>query len=110
VREQSPAHVSLNRVRQSLIVAIHISAGCLALALAMYYLLSNTLSFEFPAALLAQRPRILITGCFGFAAYCLLFSARRGELMGHKVLGYGALGLGLAIVWLILGGMEVSVA
>lgn len=95
-------------MRQSLIAFVHVLAGCIAFALALYFLLSDALSFEFPSEHLAQRPRIMVTACFGFAGYCLLSSARQGHRKAPKVLGYGSAGLGLAIVWLIFSGMDIS--
>jgi len=97
-------------VRQSFFVLVHVLVGCVAFALASYYLLSDALSFEYPSGLLAQRPRGFVAACFGLAGASLLLSARRRDLIACKVFGYGSLGVGAFTLWLIFEGMDVSAA
>jgi hypothetical protein len=94
----------VNLSRQDALVIVHLLAGVIALAFAFYYLLSATLSFDFPAPLLAQRPRALIVACFVGAAFFLFRGARRADLRGAAALGYACMALGFAVVWLIFSG------
>lgn len=105
----SQSRADTTSMKQRLLVVVHILVGCVAFALALYYLMSNTLSFELPSATLAAaRPRIFVTACFGFAAASLLFSARRRDRIAYRLFGYGSIGVGLFTLWLIFNGMETS--
>jgi hypothetical protein len=94
----------VNRSRQDALIIVHLLAGVVALALAFYYLLSATLSFELPAPVLAQRPRSVVVACFVGAAFFMFRGARRADLRGAAALGYACMALGLAVVWLIFYG------
>ena len=97
-------------MRQSLIIAITVVAGILALALALYFLFSDALSFELPSPYLALRPRMLVACFLAFGSYCLLYGAWRVDRTLYLVTGCLSIGLGLTVLWLIFSGSAVSVA
>ena len=94
----------MSAARQTAALAIHCVAATVALALTLYFLFSDALSFEFPDARLAQRPRIVVSACFGAAAFLLFTGATRYDGQGRVTLGYGLILLGIAVVWLIFEG------
>lgn len=95
----------MNRTAASL---IHLSAGLVALALALFYLFSDTLSFDLGGPLSAYRPKIVVFIFFAIAAWSLIMGAERSAHRGQRVAGYASAGLGLATVWLIFSGSDIS--
>lgn len=78
----------------------------LCLGAGVYLLGSDLLSFSYPGAASAERPRFFISGALFFAALCLWLGLRTQNARLH-VLGYSAMGVAGFTLWLILYGMEL---
>jgi hypothetical protein len=88
---------------------LHYLAGLIALALALYYLLSDTLLLGSELGLIAHRPRVTVSAIFAVAAWLLISGAGRTDYFARRVVGYVCIVLGVTTVWLIFRGTEIAV-
>jgi len=95
-------------VRVPRFVSLHHAAGLIALALALYFLFSDALSFDSAAGLSGSRPRLQVTAIFVVSAACLLTAGRGQEAFWAKLLGYASIGVGMATIWLIFRGSGIA--
>lgn len=86
--------------------ALHLILAALAALAGIYLFGSDLLTFHFPGAASAQRPRILIAGTLMFAAVCFVLGTRAPDGWKLFALGYAAVGVSGFTLWLIVAGMQ----
>ena len=96
-------------LKQAVFISLHYAAGLLALGIALFYLLSDTLPSVDGIHFGTFRVRAPVCAFFLIAAYLLLSSARQLGFLVQKVVGYACIALGFVAAWFILGGSSIGV-
>lgn len=105
IRQEQASLEKVTLLRVHVASLVHILAGLVALVSALYFLLSEKLSFGAEPGFIGQRPRIVVCAFFVLAAWLLITGVRRGDYLARRIVGYASMVLGFFTVWLIFEGM-----